>query len=438
MANTIFDSLPGNVTTTKFGIDNNSENGGNVSNLYPYYKYTWTASFSFDESSKGAKATDASSDSSGGEDAGGAVGQDISDVTLKTFEMPRWTTDTQVVNQYNHKTVVQTKLNYEPITVSFYDQQNDVVDKLIWDFVKGQFDPNDGSKKAEIKPLKVVIKMHKNSGGALESSAKTYTLGKAFIVDAQHDTLDYSTSDVVLWTITLRYETLDTDGFEGAPPGPPPQKPKEEKTQLTKPEATQTPPAPPATPPAEPIPDASPGLMQLEGFSDPYGTTDAAWIANAPVNHNPTGLSTVLDQQRSRDRANRTVTPPGPSSGNEYSYTGYESAFIPTAPGIGGTTVGSPSTGANGTRPAPTNSRVDRATAVNNSEVKVERQGNTTRITQTRAITDPAEKAQVRREIQDVEDRVWARRTGQTVEQVRAGRERNFRELDRKTKNIDF
>ncbi len=137
-------------------------------------------------------------------------------LVAKTCELPRWTAETQIVNAYNHKTIVQTRLNYEPITMSFYDQVNGASEKLIWDFVKGQFDPTDGSKKADFKPLTIKITMKTLSGDG--TADKVYTLTNAFITDAQHDTLDYSTSDVVLWTITVRYEDLETSEFQGPVP----------------------------------------------------------------------------------------------------------------------------------------------------------------------------------------------------------------------------
>jgi hypothetical protein len=137
-------------------------------------------------------------------------------LVAKTCELPRWTAETQIVNVYNHKTIVQTKLNYEPITMSFYDQVNGAAEKLIWGFVKGQFDPTDGSKKADFQPLTIKITMKTLSGDG--TADKVYTLKNVFITDAQHDTLDYSTSDVVLWTITVRYEDLETAEFQGSTP----------------------------------------------------------------------------------------------------------------------------------------------------------------------------------------------------------------------------
>lgn len=133
-------------------------------------------------------------------------------LVAKTCELPRWTAETQIVNAYNHKTIVQTKLNYEPITMSFYDQVNGSAERLIWDYIKNQFDDTDGSKSPNFSPLTIEITMQDLSGESVGD--KVYTLTNAFITDAQHDSLDYSTSDVVLWTITVRYEDLAITGVK--------------------------------------------------------------------------------------------------------------------------------------------------------------------------------------------------------------------------------
>jgi hypothetical protein len=133
-------------------------------------------------------------------------------LVAKTCELPRWSVETQIVNAYNHKTIVQTKLNYEPITMSFYDQVNGTAERLMWDYVKGQFDATDGSKTPNFTPLTIEITMKDLSGDGIGD--KVYTLTNAFITDAQHDTLDYSTSDVILWTITVRYEDLEIAGVK--------------------------------------------------------------------------------------------------------------------------------------------------------------------------------------------------------------------------------
>jgi hypothetical protein len=167
-----------------------------LSDGFPYLKFAWEVEMSV---------------GSGGE----AKGLSFGPLIAKTCELPRFSVETQVVNVYNHKTLVQTKMNYEPITMTFYDQTNSVAESMIWEFVKGQFDTGDASKKVGIAPMVVIIKMKNLSGG----DDKIYTLSDAYITDAQHDTLDYATSEPVLWTITLRYEDLQTNEFKGKTPG---------------------------------------------------------------------------------------------------------------------------------------------------------------------------------------------------------------------------
>jgi hypothetical protein len=185
-------------------------------------------------------------------------------VIAKTCELPRWSTDTQIVNVYNHKTLVQTKLTYEPITITFYDQVGGGVEKLIWTHVKGQFDSTDGSKAAKKSPLTIVITMKNLSR---QGPDKVYTLKNAYITDAQHDTLDYSSSDVILWTITVRYEDLETNEFNAPTPADATGVPK--KPKITK-KIEKTPPvvAPPDAVKAEEAPP----------YADPMGTTDPAII----------------------------------------------------------------------------------------------------------------------------------------------------------------
>jgi hypothetical protein len=187
-----------NQAMNKFGVlqTNTVDGQPKVTSIFPYLKYTWDVTVTLDAPVTGeARPADTT-------------------ITAKTVELPRWTIDSQVINAYNHKTVVQTKLNFEPITMTFYDQQDDAFEKLLWDFVKGQFDPIDGAKRRHFQPMTIKIRMHKLHKGAMDSDedAKIYILTNAFMVDAQHDTLDYSASDPILWTCTFRYENIQVYG----------------------------------------------------------------------------------------------------------------------------------------------------------------------------------------------------------------------------------
>ncbi len=241
---------------TKLILNDKQINSDSLSNGFPFLKFAWEIELQVGEGeAKGLNST--------------------GPLVAKSCELPRFSIDTQVVNAYNHKTIVQTKMNYEPITMTFYDQTNSTAESLVWEYVKGQFDSTDASKKPGIMPLTVVIKLKNLSG---EGEDKVYTLRNAFIVDAQHDTLDYTTSDPILWTLTLRYEDLETADFAEATPSDggagikalpkPPSKP-----------VVNALPNPPATKP--PKSDAKDEVSYNNEWSDPMGTTDAYHIMNA-------------------------------------------------------------------------------------------------------------------------------------------------------------
>lgn len=49
---------------------------------------------------------------------------------VKKMDLPKFQIATETLNQYNRKTVVQTKLNYSPVTVEFHDDNHDIVNGL--------------------------------------------------------------------------------------------------------------------------------------------------------------------------------------------------------------------------------------------------------------------------------------------------------------------
>ena len=51
-------------------------------------------------------------------------------LTVKTIDLPKFSIDVETLNQYNRKRIIQKKLNYEPINVTFHDTSNDLNRKL--------------------------------------------------------------------------------------------------------------------------------------------------------------------------------------------------------------------------------------------------------------------------------------------------------------------
>jgi hypothetical protein len=50
---------------------------------------------------------------------------------VKNIELPKFTIDTEILNQYNRKRVIQKKINYDPINVAFHDDGNDLI-RTLW------------------------------------------------------------------------------------------------------------------------------------------------------------------------------------------------------------------------------------------------------------------------------------------------------------------
>ena len=49
---------------------------------------------------------------------------------VKTVQLPNFSFDTHTLNQYNRKRIVQTKIKYEPIEISFHDDNNSLITRL--------------------------------------------------------------------------------------------------------------------------------------------------------------------------------------------------------------------------------------------------------------------------------------------------------------------
>jgi hypothetical protein len=53
---------------------------------------------------------------------------------VKTVDLPKYSIDTEVMNQYNRKRVVQTKINYDPVTLTFHDDSGDNVRNMWYNY----------------------------------------------------------------------------------------------------------------------------------------------------------------------------------------------------------------------------------------------------------------------------------------------------------------
>ena len=49
---------------------------------------------------------------------------------VKSVELPKFTVDVKDLNQYNRHTYIQDRIKYEPVTIKFHDDNNNLINKL--------------------------------------------------------------------------------------------------------------------------------------------------------------------------------------------------------------------------------------------------------------------------------------------------------------------
>jgi hypothetical protein len=54
---------------------------------------------------------------------------------VKTVDLPKYTVDQETLNQYNRKRVIQKKINYDPVTLTFHDDGGDNVRNLWYNYM---------------------------------------------------------------------------------------------------------------------------------------------------------------------------------------------------------------------------------------------------------------------------------------------------------------
>jgi hypothetical protein len=58
---------------------------------------------------------------------------------VRRIDLPRFSVKTETMNQYNRKTVVQTKLEYSPINMDFHDDNSDITNSLWINYYRNSF-----------------------------------------------------------------------------------------------------------------------------------------------------------------------------------------------------------------------------------------------------------------------------------------------------------
>ncbi len=194
---------------------------------------------------------------------GGRLGSNVNYTTnfgilVKEIKLPSYKFETHTLNQYNRKRIIQTKIRYEPIDVTFHDDNGDTINSM-WQAYY-QYYYNDGSKPGilmggrqaglagagynnrniydasnsqdqdwgynSLSPDGAEVKQpfFKNMTifGFNQHNYTAYTLVNPIITNFQHDQYNYSEGNGIMQNrMTIDYETVvyNYGALDGRTPG---------------------------------------------------------------------------------------------------------------------------------------------------------------------------------------------------------------------------
>lgn len=149
---------------------------------------------------------------------------------VQSSTVPGFSMDTIIANQYNNKRVIQTKLNYDPVTIVFYDTFDNQFHNLMQRYLKHYFNTGEGiGKRTTLDYNETIDDLFVTDYGFTPNSTRYFfpsirliqrgykdeqrvtTLKNPIITAIQGDQLDYSDSQPVLYTVTFQPESVQTD-----------------------------------------------------------------------------------------------------------------------------------------------------------------------------------------------------------------------------------
>jgi hypothetical protein len=146
---------------------------------------------------------------------------------VRTIELPKYSIETEVANAWNVRQPIPTKINFEPLSISFTDTLDNRFQTFIKNYmniISGSFAPQTKSMRKGFDgfgikmlesgkdcPIDRIVITRFYGADADRKNVETpsvVTLWRPKIVDVQHDTLDYAASEAVTWQVSLRYESV--------------------------------------------------------------------------------------------------------------------------------------------------------------------------------------------------------------------------------------
>tara|TARA_B100000900_G_scaffold390354_1_gene384017 strand:+ start:650 stop:1279 length:630 start_codon:yes stop_codon:yes gene_type:complete len=122
---------------------------------------------------------------------------------------PNVTFDQMTVDIYNSRVYLAGKHTWEPITLNLREDVSNNVQKLVGEQLQKQFDFFEQSSAASGADYKFVTRIEILDGGngaSVPTVLETFELYGCYLENANYNTLNYATSEVVTTTLSIRYD----------------------------------------------------------------------------------------------------------------------------------------------------------------------------------------------------------------------------------------
>jgi|TARA_B100001105_G_C22381100_1_gene439713 hypothetical protein len=164
-------------------------------------------------------------------------------IRIANVQMPSFTYRSQTINNYNNKSIVQTGIDYTPITLTAYDTKDAAFEEFLKNYARHyvagpmneesyvEWLANPNNKGLELRNTNHYIKkmvIERVDGKSLTNKIEIF---HPFIANADADTLDYSDSSPTVFRVSFNYEGYNILSSNTALP-PQLQKPVETITPL--------------------------------------------------------------------------------------------------------------------------------------------------------------------------------------------------------------
>lgn len=155
---------------------------------------------------------------------------------VKSVDLPQFSIDVQDKNQYNRRRYTQHKVDYQPVTITFHDDQSDIIRKLWYSYFRFYYQDSEyPSRNGSLSKEYTIDDLYTDRAGTsvpwgldrgpLNANGKKFfsdiriysmfqkkyvehVLVNPIITEFRHDRHDYAANEIMEHNMTIKYETV--------------------------------------------------------------------------------------------------------------------------------------------------------------------------------------------------------------------------------------